>query len=39
VYDDADTDRVDLKATPDGQRIYERAGFKVTKAPKMKLVV
>lgn len=34
-----DADRVDLSATPDGQRIYERAGFKVTKAPRMKLVL
>jgi ribosomal protein S18 acetylase RimI-like enzyme len=34
-----DADRVDLSATPDGQRIYERAGFKVAKAPRMKLVL
>lgn len=34
-----EADRVDLSATPNGQRIYERAGFKVTKAPRMKLVL
>ncbi|MEO7259861.1 MAG: GNAT family N-acetyltransferase [Jatrophihabitantaceae bacterium] len=34
-----DADRVDLSATLDGQRIYERAGFKLTKAPRMKLVL
>ena len=34
-----DADRVDLSATPDGQRIYERAGFTLTKAPRMKLVL
>ncbi len=34
-----DADRVDLSATPDGQRIYERAGFNLTKAPRMKLVL
>jgi hypothetical protein len=27
----------DLSATPDGQRIYEKAGFILTKAPSMKL--
>jgi GNAT superfamily N-acetyltransferase len=27
-----EADRVDLSATPDGQRIYERAGFKRTTA-------
>jgi GNAT superfamily N-acetyltransferase len=32
-------DRVDLSATPDGQRIYEQAGFHLTKAPRMKLVL
>jgi GNAT superfamily N-acetyltransferase len=32
-------DRVDLSATPDGQRIYEKAGFDLTKAPRMKLVL
>ena len=32
-----DADRVDLSATPDGQRIYEKAGFVATKAPRMKL--
>lgn len=34
-----DADRVDLSATPDGQRIYERIGFNLTKAPRMKLVL
>ena len=34
-----DADRVDLSATPDGQSIYERAGFKLTTAPRMKLVL
>ena len=34
-----DADRVDLSATPDGQRIYEKAGFSLTKAPRMKLVL
>ena len=34
-----DADRVDLSATPDGQRIYEKAGFTMTKAPRMKLVL
>jgi GNAT superfamily N-acetyltransferase len=32
-------DRVDLSATPDGQRIYEKAGFGLTRAPRMKLVL
>ena len=34
-----DADRVDLSATPDGQRIYEKVGFNLTKAPRMKLVL
>jgi ribosomal protein S18 acetylase RimI-like enzyme len=34
-----DADRVDLSATPDGQRVYVKAGFTVTKAPRMKLVL
>jgi GNAT superfamily N-acetyltransferase len=34
-----EADRVDLSATPDGQRIYERAGFKRTTAPRMKLIL
>lgn len=34
-----DADRVDLSATPDGQRIYEKAGFTLAKAPRMKLVL
>jgi GNAT superfamily N-acetyltransferase len=32
-------DRVDLSATSDGQRIYERSGFVLTMAPRMKLVL
>jgi GNAT superfamily N-acetyltransferase len=32
-------DRVDLSATPAGQRIYETLGFTVTSAPRMKLVL
>ena len=32
-------DRVDLSATPDGQHIYVRAGFDLTSAPRMKLVL
>lgn len=32
-------DRVDLSATPAGQRVYERLGFTVTSAPRMKLVL
>lgn len=32
-----DADRVDLSATSQGQRIYERAGFRLTSAPRMKL--
>lgn len=34
-----DADRVDLSATPDGQRIYEKVGFNLAKAPRMKLVL
>jgi GNAT superfamily N-acetyltransferase len=34
-----DADRVDLSATPEGQRIYEKVGFSLTKAPRMKLVL
>lgn len=34
-----DADRVDLSATPDGRRIYEKVGFNPTKAPRMKLVL
>ncbi len=34
-----DADRVDLSATPDGQRIYESVGFRLTTAPRMKLVL
>jgi GNAT superfamily N-acetyltransferase len=32
-------DRVDLSATPAGRRIYEKLGFTVTSAPRMKLVL
>jgi GNAT superfamily N-acetyltransferase len=32
-------DRVDLSATPAGQRIYEELGFTVTSAPRLKLVL
>jgi ribosomal protein S18 acetylase RimI-like enzyme len=32
-------DRVDLSATPDGQRVYEKLGFTLTSAPRMKLVL
>jgi GNAT superfamily N-acetyltransferase len=32
-------DRVDLSATPAGQRLYEKIGFTVTSAPRMKLVL
>ena len=32
-------DRIDLSATPDGQRIYEQLGFSLTSAPRMKLVL
>jgi GNAT superfamily N-acetyltransferase len=34
-----DADRVNLSATPDGLRIYEKLGFVLTKAPRMKLVL
>ncbi len=34
-----DSDRVDLSATPAGQHIYERVGFTMTSAPRMKLVL
>ncbi len=34
-----DADRVDLSATPQGQRIYQRVGFTMTSAPRMKLVL
>ena len=32
-----EADRVDLSATADGQRIYRKVGFTLTKAPRMKL--
>ena len=32
-------DRVDLSATPAGRRIYEKLGFTVTSAPRMKFVL
>ena len=34
-----EADRVDLSATPEGRRIYEDAGFTLTSAPRMKLVL
>ncbi|MDE9367388.1 GNAT family N-acetyltransferase [Luteipulveratus sp. YIM 133132] len=32
-----EADRVDLSATPEGRRLYEKAGFALTRAPRMKL--
>ena len=32
-------DRMDLSATPEGQRIYEQLHFTLTSAPRMKLVL
>ncbi len=32
-------DRVDLSATPEGRRLYERVGFVLTRAPRMKLAL
>jgi GNAT superfamily N-acetyltransferase len=32
-------DRVDLSATPAGQRIYEKLGFTLTSAPRMKFIL
>jgi GNAT superfamily N-acetyltransferase len=34
-----EADRVDLSTTPLGRRIYEKAGFVVTAAPRMKLML
>ena len=34
-----DADRVDLSATPDGRGLYQRLGFVLTSAPRMKLVL
>jgi GNAT superfamily N-acetyltransferase len=34
-----DADRVDLSATPDGQRVYEALGFELSRAPRMKLAL
>jgi GNAT superfamily N-acetyltransferase len=34
-----DADRVDLSATPEGQRLYEELGFTMTSAPRMKLML
>ena len=34
-----EADRVDLSTTPLGRRIYEKAGFVATSAPRMKLVL
>ena len=32
-------DRLDLSATSDGQRVYEKLGFTLTSAPRMKLIL
>ena len=32
-------DRIDLSATPPGQRIYQRLGFTLASAPRMKLIL
>jgi RimJ/RimL family protein N-acetyltransferase len=32
-------DRIDLSATPEGQRIYDRLGFTLTSAPRMKRIL
>lgn len=32
-------DRLDLSATPDGQRVYGKLGFTSTSAPRMKLIL
>jgi GNAT superfamily N-acetyltransferase len=32
-------DRVDLSATPEGRRLYERLGFTMASAPRMKLLL
>ncbi|MGN6752148.1 MAG: GNAT family N-acetyltransferase [Intrasporangium sp.] len=37
--DSVGADRVDLSATSDGRRIYEREGFVLTSAPRMKLIL
>ena len=34
-----EADRVDLSATPEGQGLYEKVGFALTSAPRMKLVL
>jgi GNAT superfamily N-acetyltransferase len=34
-----EADRVDLSATPEGQGIYDKAGFVLTTAPRMKLIL
>jgi GNAT superfamily N-acetyltransferase len=34
-----DADRVDLSSTEEGQRLYDKAGFVLTSAPRMKLVL
>ena len=35
----AGVDRIDLSATPEGQRIYERLGFTLASAPRMKRIL
>ena len=34
-----DADRVDVSSTKEGQRLYDKAGFVLTSAPRMKLVL
>ncbi len=34
-----DADRVELSATPQGQRLYQRVGFTTAAAPRMKCVL
>lgn len=34
-----DADRVDLSATPEGKRLYDKLGFTLTSAPRMKFVL
>jgi len=34
-----DADRVDLSATPEGKRLYDKLGFALTSAPRMKFAL
>lgn len=36
---DIGADRVDLSATPEGERVYELAGFRRASAPRLKLAL